>query len=541
MNFPVILAQAEHARRAECNSAFALPTRLTNPTTCLSPAAATVSPSPGGEGRGEGERLNQYSLLLEGHTERAECNSAFALPTRLTNPTTCLSPAAATVSPSPGGEGRGEGERLNQYSLLLEGHTERAECNPAFALPDRVTDPHACLSPAAATVSPSPRGGLEPFGETVQGIRRSRRPVGPNERARVSPRRGEGERLNQYSLLLEGHTERAECNSAFALPTRLTNPTACLSPAPETNSPSLGEAGHCKNPKGIPAQSPGLRARRATLGNRPKTSFNRNAVAAPIRIAFALPVHVTNPNARLSLTAATVSPSPGGEGRGEGERLNQHSLLLARHTGRAEGNSAFALPTRLTNPTACLSPAPETNSPSLGEAGHCKNPKGIPAQSPGLRARRATLGNRPKTSFNRNAVAAPIRIAFALPVHVTNPNARLSLTAATVSPSPGGGLEPFGKTVQGIRRSRRPVGPNERARVSPRRGEGERLNQYSLLLEGHTERAECNSAFALPTRLTNPTACLSPAAATVSPSPGGEGRGEGERLNKIFPASDRFF
>ena len=243
MNFPVILAQAEHARRAECNSAFALPTRLTNPTTCLSPAAATVSPSPGGEGRGEGERLNQYSLLLEGHAERAEWNSAFALPARLTNPTAYLSLAAATVSPSPGGEGRGEGERLNQYSLLLEGHTERAECNPAFALPDRVTDPHACLSPAAATVSPSPRGGLEPFGETVQGIRRSRRPVGPNERARVSPRRGEGERLNQYSLLLARHARRAEGNSAFALPTRLTNPTACLSPAAATVSPSPGGEG----------------------------------------------------------------------------------------------------------------------------------------------------------------------------------------------------------------------------------------------------------------------------------------------------------
>ena len=161
------------------------------------------------------------------------------------------------------------------------------ECNSAFALPIHVTDPHACLCPAAATISPSPGG---------EG-------------------RGEGERLNQHSLLLAGHVRPAECNSAFALPARLTNPNVCLSQAAETHSPSPRGVAHPKNPKGIPAQSPGLRARRATLGNRPKTSFNRNAVAAPISL--------TDPTARLSQAAATVSPSPGGEGRGEGERLNK--------------------------------------------------------------------------------------------------------------------------------------------------------------------------------------------------------------------------
>ena len=76
--------------------------------------------------------------------------------------------------------------------------TGKVDFNPASLLSIRSTNPKVFLSLATGTHSPSPGGGLEPFGEMVQGIRRSRRPAGPNEGARVSPRRGEGERLNKY-------------------------------------------------------------------------------------------------------------------------------------------------------------------------------------------------------------------------------------------------------------------------------------------------------------------------------------------------------
>jgi len=63
MNFPVKLGQAERARRAEYvqhNPAFAFADRVTNPPACLPPALQPFPPLLGGEGRGEGERLNQY-------------------------------------------------------------------------------------------------------------------------------------------------------------------------------------------------------------------------------------------------------------------------------------------------------------------------------------------------------------------------------------------------------------------------------------------------------------------------------------------------
>ena len=109
---------------------------------------------------------------------------------------------------------------------------------PPF-FPKRVPSTGSAKPKTLEAIPPLLGGGFEPFGKRVQGIRRSRRPAGPSERAGASPRRGEGER----------------CPQAIPQPS--------------------------KNPKGIPPQSPGLRGT-SYPGYAFPTNFNRNAVAASL-------------------------------------------------------------------------------------------------------------------------------------------------------------------------------------------------------------------------------------------------------------------